>query len=338
MIKFNSLIKKIIRILSIVAAVYAVAIVLFMYLVINPIFLPVKAIKVNIPVNIQRLYTDVNKLTSVQPSRSIENIESLDAISAYIESQFKELDCRVQIQPFEVGAKRYTAGKRYTNVIASFGPQEGERLIVGAHYDVYSEQPGADDNASGVAGLLELGRMLHQLKPQLRHRIDLVAYSLEEAYFNNPWMGSAVHAQSLVDEGVKVKCMICLEMIGYFSEAPGSQGFPVSILKALYPTKGNFIAVVGKLWDRSLVKNIKIFMLQVADIDACSINTPAVLWGANLSDHSNYWKNGFNAVMITDTAFLRNHNYHMVTDTIDTLNFRKMAEVVKGVYWTIVKL
>lgn len=332
MIKFHSLIKKIIRILAIVAAVYTVVFVLFVYMLINPIFLTVEPIKVDIPVNIQRLYTDVKKLTSVQPSRSIENRESLNEISIYIEDQFKKLDCRIQIQPFKV------AGKEYTNVIASFGPGEGERLIVGAHYDVYGDQPGADDNASGVAGLLELGRIIHQLKPQLRYRVDLVAYSLEEAYFNTPWMGSAAHAQSLVDEGVKVKCMICLEMIGYFSEEPGSQGFPVSLFKAFYPTKGNFIAVVGKLWDRSLVKNIKIFMLQVADIDVCSINAPAALWGANLSDHLNYWKNGFDAVMITDTAFLRNHNYHRVTDTIHTLNFQKMAEVVKGVYWTIVSL
>lgn len=332
MIKFRSSIKKIIRILALAAAVYVVIFVLCIYLVKNPIFLPVEPIKADIPVNIQRLYADVKKLTSVQPSRSIENRESLNEIAAYIEGQFKELDCRVQIQPFKV------AGKEYTNVIASFGPGEGERLIVGAHYDVFGEQPGADDNASGVAGLLELGRILNLLKPQLRYRIDLVAYSLEEAYFNTPWMGSAVHARSLVDEGVKVKCMICLEMIGYFSEKPGSQGFPVSLMKVFYPTTGNFIAVVGKLWDRSLVKNIKVFMLQVADIDVCSINAPAALWGVNLSDHLNYWKNGFDAVMITDTAFLRNHNYHRVTDTIDTLNFQEMAEVVKGVYWAMVSL
>ncbi len=332
MIKFHALIKKIIRIIALVVAVYAVIFILGIYLLKNPIFLPVEPIKVDIPVNIQRLYADVKKLTSVQPSRSIENPGSLNEISAYIESQFKELDCRVQIQPFKV------AGKEYTNVIATFGPVEGERLIVGAHYDVYNDQPGADDNASGVAGLLELGRMLHRLKPQLRFRIDLVAYSLEEAYFDTPWMGSAVHAQSLVDEGVKVKCMICLEMIGYFSEKPGSQGFPVSLLKAVYPTTGNFIGVVGKLWDRRLVKNIKVFMLQAADIDVCSINAPTSLWGANLSDHLNYWKNGFDAVMITDTAFLRNHNYHRVTDTIETLNFQEMAKVVKGVYWTIVSL
>jgi len=332
MIKFHALIKKIIRILAIVVAVYAVIFILGIYLLKNPIFLPVEPIKVDIPVNIQRLYADVKKLTSVQPSRSIENPGSLNEISAYIESQFKELDCRVQIQPFKV------AGKEYTNVIATFGPVEGERLIVGAHYDVYNDQPGADDNASGVAGLLELGRMLHRLKPQLRFRIDLVAFSLEEAYFDTPWMGSAVHAQSLVDEGVKVKCMICLEMIGYFSEKPGSQGFPVSLLKAVYPTTGNFIGVVGKLWDRSLVKNIKVFMLQAADIDVCSINAPPALWGANLSDHLNYWKNGFDAVMITDTAFLRNYNYHRVTDTIETLNFQEMAKVVKCVYWTIVSL
>jgi hypothetical protein len=325
--------KKILRILLIVFTVFALVFLLTIYMVVNPLFFPSGPIKMAIPADNQRLYQDVKTLTSILPARNSFHPESLNKAAAYIEGQFNQLDCRVQIQTFEADRTEYK------NVIASFGPAEGERVVVGAHYDVCGNQPGADDNASAVAGLLELGRLLHELKPQLPYRIDLAAYALEEPpYFNTRWMGSAVHAKSLKDGKVKVKAMICLEMIGYFTDQPRSQGFPIPLLKLFYPTTGNYIVVVGKLWSRSLVRNVKEAMLQVADIDVRSINAPAALPGVDLSDHKNFWKHGFDAVMITDTAFYRNPNYHRITDTIDTLDFAKMAEVVRGVYWAMLSI
>jgi hypothetical protein len=323
--------KKIIRILFIVLAVLVVISLLTLYMVTNPLFFPAAPIDMQIPVDHLRLIEDVKTLTSLQPARNSSHPVSLNKAAAYIEEQFKKLDCRVHIQPYNAD------GIEYKNIIASFGPKEGERVVVGAHYDVCGNQPGADDNASAVAGLLELGRLLHQLKPQLRHRIDLAAYSLEEPpYFNTRWMGSAVHAKSLKKERVKIKCMICLEMIGYFSDQPKSQHFPIPLLKLFYPTTANYIVVVGKLWSRGPVKKIKGAMLQAASIDVRSINAPAVLPGITWSDHKNFWKKGYDAVMITDTSFYRNPHYHRVTDTIDTLDFEKMAEVVKGVYWAMI--
>nr|GFC84151.1 hypothetical protein [Tanacetum cinerariifolium] len=113
-----------------------------------------------------------------------------------------------------------------------------------AHYDVCGEQPGADDNASAVAGLLETARLLQSQAATLRHRIDFVAYSLEEPpFFGTEYMGSAVHAQSLHDAGARVRAMLCYEMIGYFSDEPGSQQFPDAALAARYPSTGNFIIV-----------------------------------------------------------------------------------------------
>ncbi len=285
------------------------------------------------PVSIDRLYADVNKLTSVSPARNHANLGSLNQIAGYIFDQFNMLRCQVAYQPFQAD------GKEYKNVIASFGEALPERIIVGAHYDVAGDQPGADDNASAVAGLLETARLLHETQPKLRHRIDLVAYCLEEPpYFATDYMGSAVHAKSLYEQKVPVKAMICYEMIGYFSEMPNSQSFPDPALRNLYPDTGNFIIVVGKQGQEELIQNVKKLMAANSDIDVQSINLPASLPLAGLSDHRNYWKYGYPAVMINDTSFLRNPNYHLPSDTIDTLNFKKMAEVVKGVYAAIIGL
>lgn len=167
-----------------------------------------------------RLYTDAQFLTSLQPARSYENLGSLNQAADYIHTELAKLDCAVQEQVFQV------EGDDYRNVIASFGPAEAERLIVGAHYDVWGEQPGADDNASAVAGLLETARLLHAQRPVLTRRIDFVAYSLEEPpFFATEHMGSAVHAQALHAAQVPVR-VLCYEMIGYFSDEPGSQRYP----------------------------------------------------------------------------------------------------------------
>ncbi len=130
--------------------------------------------------------------------------------------------------------------------------------------------------------------------------------------------------------------MICLEMIGYFSDEKNSQEYPIGLLKWFYPSKGNFILIAGKLFDQRIVSKIKKKMKQTANIDVRSINAPPELANLDLSDHRNYWKQGYNAVMITNTAFFRNKNYHTHDDTIEKLDFAKMGEVVKGVYNVIV--
>jgi Zn-dependent M28 family amino/carboxypeptidase len=239
----------------------------------------------------------------------------------------------VQEQKYQVD------GHEYRNVIASFGPPAAERLIVGAHYDVCGDQPGADDNASAVAGLLETARLLQAHATTLKRRIDLVAFSLEEPpYFATEHMGSAVHAQSLHAAKVPVRAMICYEMIGYFSDAPGSQQFPTPALAALYPNTGNFITVVGKQGQEAFTQQMQALMQKHSAIDVQRINLPTAVGLAGLSDHRNYWTYGYQAVMINDTAFLRNPNYHQPTDTIDTLDFRRMAEVVNGVFGALLAL
>lgn len=287
----------------------------------------------NIPASKDRIYKDVKFLTEINQPRNFENISSLNAVAEYIYNEFSKLECRVFYQDFKAWKHEYK------NVIASFGSEEGERIVIGAHYDVEGNKPGADDNASAVAGLLEIARMLDALKPSLKYRIDFVAYTLEEPpFFTTESMGSLMHADKLAKEGVKLRAMICLEMIGYFSEEPNSQEYPIPALKQIYPSVGNFIAVVGKQGQEELVNHMQKFIKEAADIDVQSIAAPPNLPRITDSDHRNYWKHGYNAVMINDTSNFRNPNYHSETDTIDTLDFNKITEVVKGVYWAMVNL
>jgi Zn-dependent M28 family amino/carboxypeptidase len=281
-----------------------------------------------------RLHADVTFLTNLQPARNCHNLSSLNKAADYIKGAFQKLDCAVTEQPFNAD------GRSYRNIIASFGPPDAERIIIGAHYDVCGDQPGADDNASAVAGLLETARLVHQNQPQLRHRLDFVTYPNEEPpYFATQYMGSAVHAKSLHTANVKVRAMLCYEMIGYFSDVPGSQTFPNEALAKLYPNTGNFIVVVGKTGQEKFTQQVHDLMKPHAGtLDVQRINLPESMGLAGLSDHRNYWHYGYDAAMINDTSFLRNPNYHLKTDTIDTLDFSRMAQVVNGVYGVLLGL
>jgi Zn-dependent M28 family amino/carboxypeptidase len=231
---------------------------------------------------------------------------------------------RVEKQPYAVGSTTVR------NVRAFVGPETPERVVIGAHYDAAGPYPGADDNASGVASLLELARLLDD--GALSTQVELVSYPLEEPpFFGTDRMGSAVHAAALNDEGVDVRAMLALEMIGYFVDAPHSQRFPFFLMRPFYPSTGNFIVVAGSLFQRSIVRTVREAMRAATPLPVESINAPALLPGISLSDHRNYWHAGYDAAMITDTAFYRNPNYHTATDTPDTLDYTRMAQVVDGV-------
>lgn len=196
--------------------------------------------------------------------------------------------------------------------------------------------PAADDNASGIAGLIELAHLL--VKTELKTKVELVAYALEEPpFFGGERMGSFIHAKSLKDNKVSVRLMIALEMIGYFSDAPNSQKYPVSLLGLLYPSNGNFIVVVGNFENVLTVRRIKSVMRDASDLPVRSINAPGTINGVDFSDHRNYWHFGYNAVMITDTAFYRNPNYHTAQDTAEKLDYNRMAQVVEAVFAAVVE-
>jgi len=192
------------------------------------------------PAQKDRLYADVQFLTDIRPFRNHLNLESLSQVVSYIRGA-------LDLPGFVLSEQKWMAGgQEYTNVVATWRVDCQRRLIVGAHYDVCGDQPGADDNASAVAGLLETARLIAERKPETGYAIELVAYCLEEPpYFATNLMGSYIHAQSLHAQKADVIGMICYEMIGYFSDLPHSQPYPSPELEGLYPHTANFIIVVG---------------------------------------------------------------------------------------------
>ena len=274
-----------------------------------------------------RLFADVEFLTSLRPYRNYENLDSLERVCDHIKTGFHKAGLGHEEQ------KWMAAGNEYKNIIATYNKGKKRRLIIGAHYDVCGNQPGADDNASAVAGLLETASLIAENKPDIDYQIDFVAYCLEEPpFYGTTEMGSYVHAKSLYDNNVDVIGMICYEMIGYFSDEPESQPFPSPEMASMYPHVANFIMVVGT--DRYSDFNEKVFRLMAKDsnIDVQLASLPSSNGLAGMSDQRNYWTFGYNALMINDTSLVRNPHYHQVTDTIDTLDFDKMTEVINSTY------
>lgn len=283
------------------------------------------------PADPEALRQDVRRISEDFFPRDAGKPESLDRCAAFLRSEFEKTGARVTDQPYRVGSRTYR------NVIARLGPPDGPLTVVGAHYDACGHTPGADDNASGVAGLLELARMLS--REPLDRPIELVAYTLEEPpFFRSPEMGSAVHARDLKQRGVTVRGVVILEMIGFYSDAWMSQDYPIGLLRLFYPSRGNFLALAGRLDQRAFTRSVKAAMKGTTPLPVWSINAPASLPGLDFSDHLNYWAEGWPAVMVTDTAFYRNRAYHTEEDTWDRLDFERMAQAVTAVHEAVRRL
>ncbi len=283
-------------------------------------------------VRIENLESSVRYLTTLRPTRSYDHPEAMRKSATYISQKFAEYGLVPTEQKFMAG------DQPYVNIIASAGPPKGKRLVVGAHYDVFGDLPGADDNASGIAGLLEVARFAKAHEAELPYRVDFVAFALEEPpFFRSEQMGSYVHAEFLHKDKVEVRGMICLEMIGFFTDAKNSQTYPLSLMRLFYPPTGNFIAVASNLGSSSLANQVRQHLQAIA-MPVATLKAPAFVRGVDLSDHRNYWKFGYDAVMVTDTSFYRNPTYHSKNDTIDTLDFKRMQKVINGVCWSLLNI
>lgn len=260
--------------------------------------------------------------------RSYLDTVKLDETADYIESKFTACGRPVLRQPFKYGDKTYC--NLSITVPGDGGPDDGI-LVVGAHYDTVTGTPGADDNASGIAGLLELAR-LASLAP-LRRTVRFAAFCLEEPpAFMTSRMGSYVYARSLSLESVKVYGMISLEMLGYYCGEDGCQYYPSSIFRLFYPRKGDFIAFVGNISSRRFTHAVKDSFERASSLRVESLSGVSLIPGVDFSDHRSFWKFDYPAFMVTDTAFYRNPNYHDAGDTSETIDYEKMAELVKGLY------
>jgi hypothetical protein len=266
------------------------------------------------------------------PDRNFANTKSLNKCAEYIFNVFAKYGDSTVYQEF------YADDSLYRNVITSFGPKNAERIIIGAHYDVCGNQDGADDNASGTVGLLELARLLSE-STNLNKRIDLVAYTLEEPpFFRTEFMGSYVHANYLKENNIPVYGMICLEMIGYFNDTKGSQRYPLGVLKLFYGSRGDYITCVRRFSGGKMARMFKHKFNNKKLIRTKSFTGPANLTGIDFSDHLNYWHFDYSAVMITNTGFFRNQNYHEETDKIETLDIDRMSAVILQTYQTVLQI
>ena len=271
----------------------------------------------------QRMYEDVRFLTQLRPFRNYENLESLEAVVNYLKEELRLIGVGFYDQKWMVD------GNEYTNLIHSYQPEKKKRLIMGAHYDVCGDQPGADDNGSAVAGLIETIRLLYENNLELEYGIDFVFYCLEEPpYFGTHDMGSYVHAQSVAENKENIIGMICYEMIGYFSDKKGSQGFPHPALKLLYPSTANFIMTVGVPEYEEFNQMIYKGMKKGSEIGVYHFAHSLGRSLAGMSDQRNYWKFEIPALMINDTSFERNPHYHKMSDDIKTLDFDRMSQVI----------
>lgn len=275
----------------------------------------------------KNLAESVHHLSAKIGTRSYRDTAKLDAAAEYIERTLLSYGYAVRKQPFEYN------GVTYHNVVAEktgTDPGDGEILVVGAHYDTVAGTPGADDNASGVAGLLELARLTAE-RP-MKRTVHFVAFCLEEPpVFMTRHMGSYAYAKSLRDGHAKVHGMISLEMIGFYCEAKGCQMYP-PVLRWFYPDRGDFIAFVGNISSRSFTNSVKRSFAAVSGLPVESLNGISLIPGVNFSDHQSFWKFGYPAFMITDTSFYRNPNYHDFGDTAETLDYGKMADLISGLY------
>ena len=278
-----------------------------------------------------RLRGHVHYLAGVLGERNSRNYGRLEQAREYIEEVFSRTGYRIGHDVYDCG------GREYRNVVATIpgAASAGPVLVVGAHYDTAVGSPGADDNASGVAVLLELARVLAE--ETAAASIRWVAFTLEESpHFRTDSMGSRVHARRCRRRGDPIRGMISLEMVGYYRNAPGSQTHPLSWMRWFYPDRGNFIAVAGNYSSRRLVRRLSRLLSVHGRLPVEHAALPFVP-GVGLSDNWSFWQEGYQALMVTDTAFFRNRHYHRSTDLPETLDYQSMAFLVRGLAESLIR-
>ena len=279
-----------------------------------------------------RLQKHVQVLAGDIGERTVFRFSALEASAQYIEQEFKTHGYDVLRQEFEAGGK---VVKNLEVVVPGTSTSE-EIVVVGAHYDSVYGSPGANDNGSGVAAVLEFARLLAW--NQIPRSVHLVAFVNEEPpFFRTRYMGSRVYARRLRKQGDKVTAMLSIETIGCYSDHKGSQKYPFPF-SLFYPDTGNFIGFVGNMASRALVHRCIASFRGHTPFPSEGIAAPGWITGLGWSDHWAFWQEGYPAVMITDTAPFRYAHYHSAGDTPDKVNYTATARVVEGLARLVVDL
>jgi Zn-dependent M28 family amino/carboxypeptidase len=286
-------------------------------------------------ISLERLQGHVRNIEGLR--HGWENYDSLEEKAAIIEQFFSSLNLNVESQdvPFH--------GRRYRNIVATMDgkSQDMDWLLVGAHYDAASGSPGADDNASGVAVLLETARILSTQR--LQRTVQFVAFTLEEPqpFTLHFLIGSDHFARKARKKRMKYKAVLILESVGYTDMKEGSQIIPLFIRKPV-PKTGNFLGVIANNKSLSLMNEFNsIASGLVPELHTVTYKVPfsgRIVPETRFSDHASFWNQGYHAIMLTDTAMFRNPHYHTPHDSFNTLDFSFITHVTKAVMSVIMKL
>jgi Zn-dependent M28 family amino/carboxypeptidase len=279
-----------------------------------------------------RLRHHVQRLAGDIGERNVWRAGTLRAAADYIHGEFAELGYEVAIQSY------LAEGLSCDNIEVTVPgtSRSGEIIIAGAHYDTVPGSPGADDNASGVAGVIEIARQLRGAHPA--RTIKLVAFVNEEApFFYFGEMGSKVYAEAARRRGDDIRVMLSLEMLGCYSDEPGSQAYP-PFMRWFYPDRGNFIGFVSNLRSRHALHETAAAFRKHSDFPAEHLASPSFVPGVAWSDQLSFWRAGYPAVMVTDTAFYRYPHYHRASDTPEKIRYPEMTRVVQGLAKAIAAL
>ncbi len=279
-----------------------------------------------------RLHAHVARLAGEIGERNVWRPGALHAAADYIRGEWRRQGHIVTEQRYSA----YEVASDNLEIALAGAAAASEIILVGAHYDSVGGSPGANDNASGVAALLELGRMLKDAG--LRRTVRLVAFVNEEPpFFYWGEMGSAVYAKAARRRGDDIRMMMSLEMLGAYGELPGSQRYP-PFLRWFYPDRANFIAFVSNLGSRRVLRRAVAAFRAASAFPAESLAAPSLVPGVSWSDQLSFWREGYAAIMVTDTAFYRYPHYHSAQDTPEKIDYARMAQVVEGLARAIVLL
>jgi len=278
----------------------------------------------------QRLRQRVKYLSEDIGIRDYLNYANLEKSARFVEEEFKDLGYTTEIMEYKIDKRLFK------NIIATNSKYKkpGPAVIVGAHYDTCSN-PGADDNASGVAGLIELAYLLKD--EQTGATIKFIAFVNEEPpFFMSQDMGSSVYVRQAKKKREDILGAVILESIGYYRQEPNSQEYPAP-LGIFYPNQGNFITMVSNFPSAGMLKILARGFRKASNFPLECFTGPTFIPGVSFSDNWSFWQEGYRAIMVTDTAFLRNPNYHSQADLPHTLDYRKMALVIKGLKSAIIE-
>jgi hypothetical protein len=281
---------------------------------------------------VERLREHVKHLTVTIGERSVGMPENLEKTATYIESFYRDLELPSQRESYTYN--NFTVASIVASIDLGVNPTK--HYLLGAHYDSVWGTVGADDNASAIAVQLETARELKFLLggKELGVGVKFVSFPLEEPpAFGTRHMASKIYAKKARQENEQIDGMLCLEMVGYTCHQIGCQDYPFPLMFMDYPKEGNFIGIVGNLKSTGLTNSLYRAFQKNRDLPVVKLTVPFGGWllpSVRLSDHAPFWDQGYKAVMITDSAFYRNPHYHLPSDTMEKLDYKFMAELVKS--------